>query len=895
ASGSGAVDAAEIALIDPTVLPEGDYRISILASDGAQTGGIEYRVNVGTGYKPGRVRFSVNDATLDLAGIPLSIGRVYDSLAAGPHGRSDSGDLAPGWRLSLSASVTDSARDPDDPEDPFSQLLAEAFTGQTRVYVVKPDGNRVGFTFAPRPKSFPSLFQFDVAFEPDPGVTDTLRAVDGPQVVWALGAGFGDWIVPYNPSRYELETADGVIYVISETSGLQEVRDALGGVTTIGPDGLSSSWGPSLHYVRDAQGRIIEILLPAPEPGDPRPRVLYGYDSAGNLVSVTNRAGQSTDYLYQNPEFPHHLTGILDPLGQPLVLQVFDENGRLAAHCPPDGDIATLDGCSSFEYDLAAGIETVFDPRGFRSELFYDENGWLVLRRDWIDLAQTEFSEQRWTYDARGRAVEYVDPEGGVTRRAFDDRDNLVREEMPDGLVLQWEYGDCPNAYTAMIEPNGSRWERDFDENCRPIALRDPLGGTTRYSYDARGLKTGITDPVGQLLQVTYTQTGKPLTVTHPDGGVTTYQYNGLGQLSSVIDRAGRERRFLFDEANRMRRELWVGTGEVIDWEYDELGMVRRVTAPDSVVEIDYWPTGRIRRIDHAAPGAPTWWVQYDYDGSNNLIRVTDSAGGVTEYDYNGLNQLIGIRQTGTAVVPKSVAVERLKSGLPERLSRLAGPQLDLPGPVTEYRYDCNSCPTSRNAMHHLQSDGSPLHSIELNRDGTRRVSGFQDPDGLHQMIYDGRGWLIESGHPPASGIVGGITVWDQAGNWLSRPEADGPADLGYASPAGGHVLLNDGRYQYQYDAVGNLTRRFDPITGQALELSYDYWDLLIEVELSASDGTVLETASYRYSPYGWRVFAELDGQRRHFMFDRDNVHAALDDNGSVLWRRLNGNQLDQV
>ncbi|MEE4329971.1 MAG: putative Ig domain-containing protein, partial [Wenzhouxiangella sp.] len=57
--GTGPVDEAEVALIDPTLLAEGEYWISILGSDGLQTGGVEYRVNVGSGFKPGRVRFAV--------------------------------------------------------------------------------------------------------------------------------------------------------------------------------------------------------------------------------------------------------------------------------------------------------------------------------------------------------------------------------------------------------------------------------------------------------------------------------------------------------------------------------------------------------------------------------------------------------------------------------------------------------------------------------------------------------------------------------------------------------------------------------------------------------------------------------------------------------------------
>ena len=118
----------------------------------------------------------------------MTIGRSYDSLDAGLHGQSP-GDLGPGWRLALSGNVQDSAREAPDPDLPLAIMQAEPFSTSTRVSVIKPNGERVGFTFAPEPKPFPSAFQFDVAFKPDPGVEDTLRAVDGPQVVFALGGG----------------------------------------------------------------------------------------------------------------------------------------------------------------------------------------------------------------------------------------------------------------------------------------------------------------------------------------------------------------------------------------------------------------------------------------------------------------------------------------------------------------------------------------------------------------------------------------------------------------------------------------------------------------------------------------------------------------------------------
>ena len=46
--------------------------------------------------KPGRVTFSVTDLTVPVTGMPITIGRTYDSLL-----RSQSGDFGNGWNLTL--------------------------------------------------------------------------------------------------------------------------------------------------------------------------------------------------------------------------------------------------------------------------------------------------------------------------------------------------------------------------------------------------------------------------------------------------------------------------------------------------------------------------------------------------------------------------------------------------------------------------------------------------------------------------------------------------------------------------------------------------------------------------------------------------------------------------
>jgi len=887
--GTGLVDQSEVAMIDPTRLVEGEYWISILGSDGLQTGGVEFRINVGSGFKPGRVKFAIADSTLPLAGIPLTIGRSYDSLDAGLHGQSP-GDLGPGWRLALSGNVQDSAREAPDPDLPLAIMQAEPFSTSTRVSVIKPNGERVGFTFAPEPKPFPSAFQFDVAFKPDPGVEDTLRAVDGPQVVFALGAGFADYIIPYNPSVYEIETPEKVVYVISETDGLIEIRDALGGTLEISPDGIQSSRGPTIDYVRDGQGRIVEILFPPAEPGAERGKVSYGYDAVGNLVSTTDLGGGVSTYDYADPDFPHHLTAIYDQRGVAMSQQVFDDDGRMIAQCPPDGDLATLEGCNTLSHNPAERMQTIFDTRGFRSELDYDGAGLLIARRDWLDA--TAWVEQRWIHDAAGNLIEYIDRAGGSTLSTFDEQGNELSRILPGGREFSWTYGECRGLWQTATDPQGNIWSNEYDDDCRLRFRTDPLEGVTEFQYNSAGLRTAIIDPVGQTWQFSYNVLGLVETRTDPLGATTTTLYDDLGRERSIVDRNGQERQFDYDDAGLLLSETWIGTGEELTFEYNEAGLVTQEASTDQTLAIEYWPTGRVKRLQLTNLNGPDWWVDYLYDGNGNVTEVSDSAEGLVTYKYDGLDQLVALTQSGTGISDKRVEFELNPTGLVETIRRFADLVGNVVGPTSIIEYQCQSCPDQVTRIDHRRPNDSSIHELVYSRNASGLTTQLTDAEGVHEFIYDGRGWLVESTHPPVPGLNSGTITYDAMGNWLSLPGKPGPASLSYDTD-GGHRLLSDGEMTYLFDLRGALIERSDLTSGETLNLEHDPLGRLTGVTLNNSQDAVIAQSSYGYTPSGARTVAEVDGLRRHFIHDGVNVATALDDSGQVVWRRLHTRSTD--
>ncbi|MBZ0314982.1 MAG: DUF6531 domain-containing protein, partial [Anaerolineae bacterium] len=77
--------------------------------------------------KPGRVKFTVTDLVVPVSGLPITIGRTYDSLE-----RNLNGDFGYGWSLAIG--------------NPRLEV-----DGHQNVTLTMPDGRRTTFYFTPQP------------------------------------------------------------------------------------------------------------------------------------------------------------------------------------------------------------------------------------------------------------------------------------------------------------------------------------------------------------------------------------------------------------------------------------------------------------------------------------------------------------------------------------------------------------------------------------------------------------------------------------------------------------------------------------------------------------------------------------------------------------------------
>ena len=112
----------------------------------------------------------------------------------------------------------------------------------------------------------------------------------------------------YNPSEYTLVSTDQIRYTYDQFDGLQTIEDRNGVTLEYRDDGIFSSPGESIEFVRDNQNRIAEIIDPAGN------SLTYSYDANGDLGTFSDQVGNTTTHRY-NDTHAHFLERITGPRG----------------------------------------------------------------------------------------------------------------------------------------------------------------------------------------------------------------------------------------------------------------------------------------------------------------------------------------------------------------------------------------------------------------------------------------------------------------------------------------------------------------------------------------------------------------------------------------------------
>lgn len=867
---------------DPLMLQNGGYVIRVTAYDlngqGRQEGNI---VNVTGNLKFGEFRIAFTDLSIPVAGIPITIQRVYDTRDS-----QRKGDFGYGWTLGVQ-----DARILEVGKKPFYGLTSEGttFSTKTRVYLTTPDGRRVGFNFAPQFASGGLFWVFyRPAFTADPGVYDKLESIpsDAGYQIAADGSftgGFG--LVGYDPTGYRLTTKDGMVYEYDQNFGLQRVTDLNGNALAFTRDGVqhtsagSTAVDQQINFVRDAQGRITQII-------DPNGNALrYTYDTKGDLRLFTDLVSNVTQYAYSAAR-AHYLTNIIDPFGRPALNLEYDSAGRLKTIRDGNGNPVSQD----FNPDLNTGSFTDgngnvtfvrFDDRGneverslpgiFTNRMEYDANNNLLRGVDGRGF------ETNFTYDVRGNVTSITDALSNRTSIAYNtlNKPSVVTNAL--GQVLRLNY-DNTGKLLNVLNNAGQQTVVTRDSQGRVASLTDAAGHTTSFDYiggcscgkpgkvtnadgsfrlmeyDSFGNTTRLVNELGAETLSFYNSNGQLFWTRDPLTNYTQFFYNGP-LLTNIVDALGRSTRYQYDSLNRTNAII-DAQGGVVRFEYDNNGNRTKVIDPLTNITTFVFDAGN-RLVQQIDPLGHTNF--FAYDAAGNRVEAIDRNGRKRTFSYDSLNRMTNeLWWEGTNVV-RSIEFAFNKLGV----------QTMAADPAARYDY-------TYDLLNRLQAviqsavPGQPDFSLAYTYTALGQVASVTDNYGVQVgSAYDTRNRLARrtwqgTGVDPARVDF----AYDVTGN---RTRSDRYADLAGANLVGSTtnaynlagIVTNIthlgaasevlAKYDYAFDAANQITQW--SINNQLSTFDYDRTG-----QLTNALNTAQPNENFRFDANGNRVGAQPSG-----------------------------------
>lgn len=811
--GTTPVTNGTLGTFDPTLLKNGIYTVRLTVTDSSNQSSQASAQYIVDGFaKIGNFSLTFTDLNIPVAGIPVTVNRVYDSRDRGP------GDFGNGWNLSLRTLNIQENTPPGQggwqvvPLQggiiPSYQLIS---TSPHYITVTLPSGRTE--TFDVTPSSDPSTDQNifpSPTFTPRAGSTSTLKPLSADPEVIIVGDSLEDFsFQTFEPLIYQLRTLDGTTYTFGLRFGMSQVKDTNGNTITISPTGITSSGGPSVAFARDGQNRITKIT-------DPMSQVLrYAYDPSGNLISSTDRAGNVTTYTYSQPGL---LQDIFDPLGRHPIRNDYDDQGRL---------IDTID---------ASGNKIAYSHLpSTQQEIVTDRNGNQTLIQ----------------YDTRGRVVSATDALGGTTLSTYDENDNLTSVTDPVGTTTSFSYDSQRNLLSRSVLANGTPITSSFTYNSlgKALTMTDPLGNVITNVYDANGNLTSTADPLGNQIQATYDASGNVTAAVDAIGTRTELDHDGAGRILAMRVRTStgtllRQSSYAYDgNGNRT---------SAVDYNGNAVGSFTSVTSTSKT----YDANGRVLSATD-----PLGHISYStYDAAGQVATTTDKNGNTTTYVYNDLGLLTTTQyaaiQVGIKSVTPSVTVGYDANGnrvsMTDRNGNTTQTQFDsLNRPIQVTHPDGTLLKTVYDAVGRVITETNELgFAFQYAYDALGRRTSETDPLGnATQYVYDAAGQRVAT-----IDALGRKTqfAYDSAGRQTSITLPDGTSRTMAFDAAGRKVQETDEvgiPTRFVYSPTGQLlqVQQTDPSNPTALTVvtQYAYDDLGNKIQQTDALGRV---TSFTYS-----------------------------------------------
>ena len=202
---------------------------------------------------------------------------------------------------------------------------------------------------------------------------------------------------------------------------------------------------------------------------------------------------------------------------------------------------------------------------------------------------------------------------------------------------------DNSGRLTSTTDANGKTINYTHALAANQEAVQNRLGQTTIYTYDNDGNIVQTQDPLGNTTSATYDADDNKLTSTDALGKTTTYTYDAMGDQLDANRSAGQQDDVHvqlvqagaddYHALNRTSTNVYDGSANLLSMT-DAMGKVTSYT----------YSNGLVQTLTDALNNQTT----FGYDGKGNLTSQTEALGNVSKYSYDGNNNKLSQAVTRT-------------------------------------------------------------------------------------------------------------------------------------------------------------------------------------------------------------------------------------------------------
>ncbi|MCA3176245.1 MAG: RHS repeat protein, partial [Burkholderiales bacterium] len=383
---------------------------------------------------------------------------------------------------------------------------------------------------------------------------------------------------------------------------------------------------------------------------------LYSYDRWGNILSRNDPRGIVTAQERAVVEYDY------DVKNRVVSEQYLNPNGT------PGGRLITYEygtqGFSRTTQDRATPQDSTFTTNylnnRYREKYEYaDRDGRVFLETPYSHSGNTGSSIPGTTlrlFNNFGDIVRLGIVPAGYTGNgaAFTAYQQTQYQHDKMGRVISQSYR-LPTIYSIddlyQITNLGAREVIEtfsYDSLGRLITKTDSSGTQTNFRYDANG-NTVETQQYGKTARSVFDANNRKTSEMDFNGNIATWTYDALGYLTNSRDFGGTTYTYQYDRAGRLIQKVG-SNGQDLRYTYNQNGQQTSLydAATDKLTEYSYNGLGQRSLEKMTQAGVIYQNMVLEYDHLGNLVKITDTAGGITiRYEYDNFGNRTRVQKNG--------------------------------------------------------------------------------------------------------------------------------------------------------------------------------------------------------------------------------------------------------